>query len=193
MENRLELPENYKKIADIDLQKNKKLALSVNLSAVVIAVLMIIPMCFHISIMTLFDMSKGFGVYILRFCILFAGIVVYMVLHELVHGVFIKYFSKTKPTYGFTGLYAFAGSKAYFNKKSYIIIALAPVVIWGVVLLVLNFLVPESWFWVVYIVQITNISGATGDCYVTYKMTKMPTDILVRDSGVSMEIYSSQN
>jgi hypothetical protein len=115
------------------------------------------------------------------------------VLHELVHGIFMKHYSGVKPKYGFTLLYAYAGSTAYFNKKSYIIIALAPVVIWGIVLGVLCAVLPVSWFWVFYFIQMGNISGAAGDAYVTYKMLTFPKDILVNDTGVAMTVYTKNN
>lgn len=79
--------------------------------------------------------------------------------------------------YGFTGLYAYAGSEAYFTKKRYFIIALAPVAVWGVVLLALCMLVPAPWFWTVYLIQIGNIAarpetfmwyGALPQCHRTF-------------------------
>ena len=100
----------------------------------------------------------------------------------------MRLFCELKPRFGFTGLYAYAGSDAYYAKTPYIIIALAPVVIWGAVLLLLNILFP-TYFWAIYFIQITNISGAAGDFYVTLKFTRLPSDILVRDTGVSMTVY----
>lgn len=186
------LPENYREIYAVDLQKNKKIALLVNVLAIVIAVAMVIPVNFRIPIRHLFDMSEGFAAYFARFGVLFAAIVVYMVLHELVHGITMKLFGTQKVKYGFTGLYAFAGSDDYYSKKPYIIIALAPVVVWGVVLAIINTLVPITWFWVVYLIQICNISGAAGDFYVTWKFLRMPRDILIRDSGVEMVVYARE-
>lgn len=78
------------------------------------------------------------------------------------------------------------------DKQGYLFIALAPVVLWGMVLLVITFIVPTSWFWVVYFVQVMNISGAVGDFYVTVKFLKFPKDILVKDSGIGMTVYSAQ-
>ena len=72
---------------------------------------------------TLFSMDDGFGFYFLRLGMLTAGYAAYVVLHELVHGVCMKYFSGAPVRYGFTGLYAYAGSEAYFTKKRYFIIA----------------------------------------------------------------------
>jgi len=186
-----ELPRGYREIDSIDLQKNKKLSLLVNGVALFIVLLMVIPMHFVVPMTTLFDMSQGYGAYFLRFGVLMAAIVVYMVLHELVHGITMKMCGTKKVKYGFTGLYAFAGSEDYYDRKSYITIALAPIV-WGVVLLVLNLLVPVQWFWIVYWVQVSNISGAAGDLYVTYRFSRLPQDILVQDYGVGMTVYSAE-
>lgn len=186
------LPQGYKEVLSVDLQKNKKLALLVNGFALIIGILMAVPMHFVVPVTSLFDFSQGIVMYFVRFAVLVIGYIVYMLLHEAVHGVTMKLCGTKKVKYGFTGLYAFAGSSDYYDKKSYIIIALAPVVVWGIVLAVLNCLVSESWFWVVYLIQIGNISGAAGDAYVTAKFSKLPGDILVRDCGVSMTVYSAE-
>ena len=186
-----QLPDGYREIYSVDLQKDKKLSLLVNGLATLIGVLLAVPMHFVVPIFTLFDMSQGMGAYFLRFGVLMVAIVAYMVAHELVHGAAMKLCGTKRVKYGYTGLYAFAGSEDYYDKAAYIFIALAPVVLWGIVLLVLQFCVPTSWFWVVYLVQITNLSGAAGDYYVTARFSRLPKDILVRDSGVSMCVYSN--
>ncbi len=186
------LPEDYRQVFSVDLQKDKKKALLVNVIAGVIALAMAVPMHFYVPFLTLFDMDGGLPAYAVRFAVLLGAILVYMVLHELVHGITMKAFGTKKVKYGFTGMYAFAGSDDYYDKKSYIIIALAPVIVWGIVLAVVNMLVPLPWFWVVYLVQITNISGAAGDLYVTLKFSRLPKDILVRDWGVRMAVYAKK-
>ena len=184
------LPDGYGQIYEIDLQKNKKKMLLVNGIALLISALMVVPMCFYIPITELFSFEKGILQYFIRFAALFGLSIVYMVLHELVHGITMKLCGTKKVKYGFSGLYAFAGSDDYYDKKSYITIALAPVVLWGVVIAIINCFMPREWFWVVYFLQIMNISGAAGDMYVTFKFSKMPKDILVRDHGVGMKVYS---
>lgn len=185
-----QLPDGYREIYSVDFQKDKKLSLRINVLALFIGVLLAVPAHFIVPIFTLFDMSQGMGAYFLRFGVLMVALIAYMVLHELVHGVAMKLCGTKRVKYGYTGLYAFAGSEDYYDKTAYIFIALAPVVLWGVVLLVLQFFVPTSWFWVVYCVQMTNLSGAAGDYYVTARFSRLPKDILVRDSGVSMCVYS---
>lgn len=185
-----ELPEGYGESFRVDLQKNKKLALLVNGGALLIAAAMAVPALRLVPISSLFSMTQGFGMYVLRFVSLILGSILYIILHELTHGIFMKGFSRKKPSYGFTGLYAYAGSDVYFSKTPYIIIALAPVVILGVVLLILNVLLPVEWFYVIYFIQMTNLSGAAGDIYVTVRFSRLPADILIQDTGVSMTVFT---
>ena len=192
MENSLSLPEGYGKILEIDLQKNKKLMLLVNGIALVLMLALAALGAYIVPIDTFFD-NEVWYMPLIKLAVMMGGYVAYIVLHELVHGIFMKHFSGVKPKYGFTLMYAYAGSEAYFNKKSYIIIALAPVVIWGAVLGVLCAVLPQGWFWVVYFIQIGNLSGAAGDFYVTLKFLKLPKDILVNDTGVAMTVYAKNN
>lgn len=185
------LPEGYRQIYSIDLQKNTKMMLLVNALAILIAVLMAVPMHFVVPISTLFDMSGGMQAYTVRFAALIGLMILYMVLHELVHGIAMKLCGTKKVRYGVTGMYAYAGSDDYYDKKAYIFIALAPVVLWGVVLAAINPFVPVQWFWIVYLIQITNLSGAAGDLLVTVKFARLPKDILIKDYGVGMVVYSA--
>ncbi|MBQ6862726.1 MAG: DUF3267 domain-containing protein [Clostridia bacterium] len=184
------LPEGYEEFYSLDLQKDKQKALLVNGLALAIGVLMAVPMHFTVPITTLFDISEGYIIRMLSLALLSVG---YLILHELVHGVAMKICGTKKVKYGFTDLYAFAGSEDFYPKKPYIFIALAPVVLWGIVLAVVNFLVPTEWCWIIYLVQIMNISGAAGDFFVTYKFSQFPDTILVKDYGVGMVVYARHN
>ena len=184
------LPDGYFEIYSVDLQKNKKVALFVNLLAIFIAVALAIPAAVLVPISKTIDYSFGIGNLLLKFAVAGVLTVLYMVLHELVHGAAMKICGTKKIKYGFTGMYAFAGSDDYYDKRAYIFIALAPVVLWGAVLAVVNVFIPPEWFWVVYFIQINNISGAAGDFFVTVKFSRMPKDILVQDYGVGMTVYS---
>lgn len=155
-----QLPAGWREIWRADLQKNKKQALAVNGLALGLAAAML------------------------------AGLLAYIPLHELVHGLCMKYFGAKKVHYGYAGVYAWAGSKAYFGRKSYIVIALAPLVFWGLVLAALCIVVPAQWFWVFYLVQVTNVSGAAGDFYIAWKAARMPAGVLVQDTGLEMTFYA---
>ena len=186
------LPDGFVEIYSIDLKKNKKAALLVNALAIIIGVAFAIIGHFIVPITTLFSMDSGITMYMLRYLVLVISLILYIILHELVHGIAMKICGTKKVKYGFTGLYAFAGSNDYYDKISYIFIALAPIVVWGIILAVINIFVPTEWFWVVYFIQLSNLSGAAGDLYVTVKFSKMPRDILIFDYGVGMKVFSNQ-
>lgn len=190
------LPEGYYKIYAVDLHKNKKVALFVNILALAIAVLLVVPMHFVVPIFSLFSMENGMQNYIIRFVVLIVFMLLYMILHEFVHGIAMRICGTKKVKYrftgGFNGSYALVGSKDYYDKKSYIFIALAPAVLWGIVLAVINPLVPIEWFWVVYLMQVINLSGAADDLFVTVRFSRFPSNILIQDLGVAMTVFSKK-
>ena len=183
------LPEGYKEYYSIDLQKDKKKSLLVNGLAILIAVVLVVPVLFVIPIFTIYSGETSFFV---KWLVLILSLVGYLILHEMVHGIAMKSCGTKKVKYGFTGMYAFAGSDDHYDKSAYIYIALAPVVLFGILLAIACFLVPEEWFWIVYTVQVTNLSGAAGDLYVTVKFSRFPKDILVKDHGVGMTVFSKE-
>ena len=189
VKSRADLPKNYREIWSLDLLNDKKELVRVNGFGGALMVLLLLLGHILVPVSALFDLENGFLPYALRFGVMLGGTFVYLILHELVHGVFMYRFSGVRPRYGFNGVYAYAGSDACFSKTHYIVIALAPVVVWGIVLAVLTALVPAGWFWPVWFIQVTNLSGAAGDLYVTWRFAALPADILVRDSGVAMTVY----
>jgi len=185
----LNLPDEYSEIKRVDIQKDKKLALLVNIGAILIA----IPLFIIGAIITPINYEIVYGNFlssILTLVYLLVTVLIFCVVHELIHGVFFKLFSGKKVKYGFTGVYAFAGSEAYFNKREYLVIGLSPVIFLGIILLFLTILLTNEWFWRVYLIQIINLSGAAGDIYITRFMSKLPDDVLIKDEGIAMTIYS---
>lgn len=184
------LPENYSEIYSVDLKKNKKLYLFLNVLSILIGIVLFIPMNFYKPLTTLFEGAAGTSDLLFRIIVMYALMILYIVLHELVHGIAMKICGTKKVKYGFKGVFAYAGSDDYYDKKSYIFIALAPVVLWGIILAAVNCIVPEKWFWIVYAIQLINLSGAAGDFFVTVKFSKLPKNVLIRDSGVGMTVFS---
>lgn len=187
------LPEGHREILSVDLQQDKKLAVVIN-SLSLVSLLLLAPIGFLIvPFRELFDFSRGLGPYLLRLGVLLVSLMAYVVLHELTHAAVMKGYGAQKLRFGYTGLYAFAGSEGdYFGKRAYRHIALAPLTVWTLVFAVLSALVPRDWFWVVWVLLIMNISGAAGDVYVTLRFLKLPGDILVNDTGVAMKVYSAE-
>ena len=185
------LPENYKEVCSIDLQKNKKEALIVNVIGGAVSLVMYIIMEMRKPFMTWIFEKADKGQLLPALAALILGTVVYVVLHEFTHGITMRCLGGKQVKYGFTGMYAYAGSNEdYFPKRQYICIALAPVILWGVIFAALQILLPE-WEWVIWFLQIMNIGGAAGDLYVTAKVAGMSKTILVMDTGVNMTVYDA--
>ena len=178
------LPEGYREILHIDLQKDKKTALKVNIASFAVGLAMVLLANIRVPIRSFF--SGG----LVPLLVYPAAYAAYIVLHELTHACVMRAVGGGKLRFGFTGMYAYAGtSEDCFDKSSYRCIALAPLVVWGAVFLALQFLLPEKWFWTVWLLQIGNVAGAAGDVYVTAKLWRMPAGILVRDTGLEMTVY----
>lgn len=188
-----ELPDGYRKIYEIDLQTNTRLMLGLAIARLMIMLAMLVPACLTVPISTLFSTERGILAVILRVVVLIGGMCLYIVLHELTHAAMMRTYGARRVRFGFTGAYAYAGSKLdYFDRYAYARIALSPIIAFGLVLAVLNLILPLAWFWVIYIIQITNVSGAVGDLFLSVRFARMPRDILIKDTGVSMTVYSRQ-
>ena len=183
------LPEGYARIRRIDLMKNKGEMRAVAAISVILMAVMAAGMCACVPFVPAWKQILD---NLWASLALLAAIVAYMVLHELVHGLFIRVFSGRRARYGFNWAYAYAGSDFYFARRPYLVIALAPVLFWGAALVALQALVPGYWTWWVFALQIVNVSGAAGDIYTVYVVARLPRDIYVRDSGTAMEIFSRQ-
>lgn len=187
------LPEGYRECLRIDLQQDKKTALLVNVLGGVVMLVLLVLGHLMVSIRAFLSMEEGIGMYFLRLFVMLGGMIAYLVLHELTHAAAMKAYGAGKLRFGFTGLYAFAGSEGdYFGKRAYRVIALAPLVVWTVLLGLGLLFVPQSWFWVLWFIQISNIAGAAGDVYVTCRLLPLPENILVRDTGVNMSVYGTE-
>jgi len=187
------LPPHYTVKLKIDLKNNKRQFYLVYAISFLILAVFLVPVCFFVPIAPLFEgLTSGDPLpVLLRLGTLCAGLFAYILLHELVHGVFIRIFTGKRARYGFSLAFAYAYSDCYFAKWPYLTIALAPVLFWGTVLAILTPIVPLSWFWVVYIIQLTNLSGAAGDLYVTVRLWRLPRHALIKDEGTAMTVYNT--
>ena len=88
-----------------------------------------------------------------------AACLVYMVVHELTHAGLLRLFSGTRPTVAVRLPYLVVGGRGYLNTRSFLLVDLAPAIVWGVVLMTLLVVLPPQFFLSVYIVMILNFAG----------------------------------
>ena len=179
----------YKECTRIDLVKNKKEALLVNIYGIIIMVVMavFIPLLIMGGIIE-FNLDTTFPLF---FIVLLISLILYIPLHEIVHGIVLKNYTDEKLSFGWKLVYAYCGSKeAVVDRKEYYAVALAPLLVFSVVFISLMVLNPSlSLVW--YVMEIMNVSGSVGDIYVSIKLRKEKSrDILITDSGTDMSFWS---
>lgn len=179
----------YKECTKIDLVKNKKEALLVNIYGIIIMVVMavFIPLLIMGGIIE-FNLETTFPLF---FIVLLISLILYIPLHEIVHGIVLKNYTDEKLSFGWKLVYAYCGSKeAVVDRKEYYAVALAPLLVFSVVFISLMVLNPSlSLVW--YVMELMNVSGSVGDIYVSIKLRKEKSrDILITDSGTDMSFWS---
>lgn len=179
------LPESYEKFLTIDFENDKKVATQLSIATVAVAVLLfVLPLIFR-------KVCAG-GVNIwLGGAIVLGGALIYSVLHELVHALYIILFLRQKPQFKFSFPYVYVGCDcAYFKLMSYAAYALAPIAILGAAIAWVGSMLPINYFWCIYVIQIFNISGATSDFYAIYKIAKAPRNSIAQDAGHEIFIFT---
>ena len=114
--------------------------------------------------------------------------VLYIPLHELTHGLSMLLLSGMRPSYGIRLPYAWCGSDVWFDRRSHVITALAPLTVWGLVFHFLILRLPGQWFWPVFLVQLSNLSGSAGDIYSAWLLMHMDGELLIQDTGTRMRV-----
>jgi hypothetical protein len=181
-----ELPKNYRFSHKFDLKTHKKISLLIQVIFMIIALSMVgLAIGFDFPIKS--DMKT-----ITKIIITVGLVIIYMILHELIHGVTIQLLSKKKPNYSFRFPYLITGSQSYFNKKSFFLIALAPVIMWGTILLIAILFVSNTLFLSFYIVLGFNFAGSAGDYVQVYYLSKLPSDVLLQDDGYETKVFVVQ-
>ena len=185
--NRVSLPKGYRQVAVMDFVRNRKQLLTVNIAALaVMAVMLIVGLILRPILPSWEFLKANWWAWLAM-----AGMyVAYIPLHELTHGLLMHVLSGVRPKYGFKLCYAYAGSRVFFDKFSHNLIALAPLIIWGATLFVLERTLPVEWFWLLYLVQISNVSGSAGDVYCVLALERQPKDILIQDTGTRMRVFA---
>jgi hypothetical protein len=180
------LPSGYEVSKDINMQKNKKLFIGLNISTL----LSIIPFIILFKALELeFELNiLSYGLAILFSVLAFS-------IHELIHAMFFKLGTNNKVKFGFHGFALSAGvPNTYFTKNHYIITSLAPLVILTALLSILSSLFYGHDFFIsFYFTLAIQFSGCVGDIYIVYKVLKYPKDTLIKDYGIGMTFYNDNN
>ena len=180
MKSCLGVPEGYELKYTLDLQKDKKVFLLLNVLSIVI----ILPLLLGFGLFD-FDQLGTFDLFYI-----FPAFLGIIIIHEYIHGFFFHRYSQAKVKYQFHGWAFSASTPGYtYKKKNYLIIGLAPAVILNTALILLSIFLEGPYDLIAYFVFIIHFSGCIGDFYVTALLLKYPSRTYVEDTGTGMKFY----
>lgn len=184
------LPEGYVQSGEINLNKNKRLAIALNISALFIGVIIFIVLSSFAALIRPGLMDTSGIITVGGMVALIVAVVLLMTIHELIHGFFFWVFTRNKPVFAIRLFYAYAGAPDwYIPTRQFMIVALGPLVIIGVVGMLLMLLVPESWVLMIAILVALNTGGSIGDFLVFTRLLKLSPTSLANDTGDVMSFY----
>lgn len=182
-----ELPENYKVVKTIDA-KNAKTVIWMNLVAIVLMVASILPFLL-IKDFSLADVQPK--ELLLGAIVLIVGMIGYIILHELVHGLVYKLMTKQKLTFGLTLSCAFCGvPNIYVTRKTALLAILAPFVVFSLIFIPVIIILPANIINLALVIIFgVHFSGCVGDLYGTLVLISLKGDILMNDTGPKQTFY----
>ena len=191
------LPEGYRVIKHINA-KSAKFGIIMNLIAIgvlfVIMAICAIPVIIKGEFLVT-EITKTFWV---PYIIFMLSMVVYIVLHEIVHGIAYKAMTGEKLTFGLSWSCAFCGvPNIYTYRKTALISVAAPLVVFTVILLpatIALFYIDTVFYFVSAFLLGLHIGGCGGDIYCIYLLMKnRDKRLLMKDTGPEQTFYLPEN
>jgi hypothetical protein len=184
------LPIDYFQSDEVNLKKNKRLTILLNIAAFFVFILTFIPLSIWGGTVRLGTTNYSGSITAGTMLILIGLTVIVLLTHELIHGFFFWLFTHSRPIFALHLLYAYAGAPNwYIPSRQYAFIALGPLVIIGAVGLLLILLVPVGWILMIAYLVALNTGGAIGDIYVFTRLLKAAQSSLVNDTGDVATFY----
>lgn len=199
MQPRKSLPAEYSATATLDLAQNRPLAVGLSVLGLILFFLFAVAFTVFAALLR-YDSEGGEIAFrvggdnlwpVLGWSVLVLGVTV--ILHELIHALFIRFFTGEWATFGFKGFYAYAAAPQwYIPRNLHIAVALAP-------LLILSLLGGLMIPWIAYellpallLALITNAAGAVGDMVTVGWLLRQPRNAYVNDYGDGFTIFTTQ-
>ena len=188
-----ELPSGYRALLHIDA-KNKKTAILLTLASVPVIAAVLIP-----ALITADYASIAFDRFLFYDLGLLGGLLLYIVLHELVHGAAYKLLTKQKLTFGLSWSCAFCGvPNCYVSRRTALISVSAPLLLFSLLLAPTAFAlrtVDTGAFLTLWLLFSIHLGGCVGDAYVMLLLLFRFRDpsVLMRDTGPEQWFYCPGN
>lgn len=185
------LPEGYTEALVIDAN-DKKLSLRLQVAVIITVVVLINVFFFIYALPRLGEIAAGFNVIkCMGFVIAYP---LYIVLHELTHGLVYKLMTKKKLTFGFKLPSVYCGVPDVYTYRITSLLSLfAPFTVYSVIFILLLFIINDPFSKVLILLLFAlHISGCVGDIYgigLYLFRFKSPTT-LRRDFGPKQVYYT---
>ena len=185
------LPDGYKEALVFDARKGKK-AVILNIVAVLLCISVAAPF-FIFSSEFLESWRSSFNSFQRLAVIL--GCLIYLILHELIHGFFYKVMTHQKLKFGLSLMCAYCGvPDIYTSRKTALISTSAPFILFTVIFIPLIFYcqyVGSILYPVLVILFSIHVGGCAGDLYVIclFLLKYKDHKCLMNDTGPKMTIY----
>jgi hypothetical protein len=186
------LPDGYIQTHEINLAKNKRLAILLNIVGFIIFVLSFVLLGLFVrrvrtDLSTITFTMRGDLSALLQLLGLFLLVALIMVVHELIHGLFFWVFTRSKPAYALRRSYAYAAAPDWFIPfRQYWIIGLAPLVLIDAIGILLILLAPTGWILPILLLVALNTAGSIGDMLITLRLLRLSPASLAKDTGDSV-------
>jgi hypothetical protein len=192
------LPDHYQAAGAIDLSKDRRLLIILNIAGLVLlglfgwlflrAMIWLRPSdTAHTLTSASVSGLAEWAVYLLSILALMA---LHIVIHEAIHGVFFWIFTRARPRFALRLTYAYAAMPGwYIPRNKFFITTLAPFVVITILGLLLMLVTP--WLLPVWFVMTINASGSVGDLLVAVWLLRHPSSSLAEDRGDSVTLFTS--
>lgn len=176
-----------KRIYSCNILENKKAMLWINVMALVLFICFIFLFGALIQIL---QGNKTVDFDLLAIGLMIIAYIIIIVIHELIHGLFMKLFKPTANVkFGFKKFVAYATAPGTrYSRFQFLVILLSPFVLITVSLFLLTvFKVIHPLAFV--IIAALHASGCVGDFYMSVLVLKARRGVLVEDTAVGIDFY----
>ncbi len=192
-----QLPDNYGQIYQIDAKRAKTAVLFTLACFVIFIIVCIVGV---IPVLPRFNQNMGQD-YLLDMIVPAVilgsfGYLLYIVLHELLHGIAYKALTKHKLTFGFTLTVAYCGvPDLYVSRKTALIALMMPFVVFSVLFIPLTVVAGiffhVSYYFAILFILAGHLSGCCGDLYCMGLLLFRFKDerLLMNDTGPKQTFY----
>lgn len=122
------------------------------------------------------------------------ALVLVLIVHELVHGLFYWWFSGKSPKFGFQGIFPYAAAPkgVYFYRNHFIVVGIAPLVLLTLVGLLLMIIVPASLVPILFFFVTFNAAGSAGDLLMLFWLLSYSPETFMEDNDAGLTVYGPE-